>query len=136
MADFRTERMPSPEGEGRAKDALEAGWSAYYRTNKAINDPIYAALPFLRNIGKGYTASRVFDLFGFWAWWRICGGFEGVQKQLGLSRSAVFRRVALFREVFGEHPDVFEFPGISVDPVAFAEGMAKWSEDRSANSQS
>lgn len=136
MADFRTERMPSPEGEGRAKNALEAGWQKYFKFNKAINEPMYAAMPFLRNLNKGYTASRVFDAFGFWVWWRLCGGFEGVQKQLGLSRSAVFRRIALFREVFGEHPDVFDFPGITVDPVAFAEGMQKWAEERKPNSQS
>lgn len=136
MADFRSERMPSPEGEGRAKDALELGWRKYYRTNKAINDPLYAALPFLRNVSKGYTASRIFDIFGFWVWWRLTGGFEGVQKQLGLSRSAVFRRIALFREVFGEHPDVFDFPGIEIDPVAFAEGMAEWQKKREDNSQS
>ena len=77
--------MPSPEGEGRAKNALEAGWQKYFRFNKAVNEPIYAAMPFLRNLNKGYTASRVFDAFGFWVWWRLCGGFEGVQKQLGLS---------------------------------------------------
>lgn len=128
--------MPTPEGEGRAKDALEAAWRSYFRANKAINAPVHAALPFLRNIAKGYTASRVFDLFGFWIWWRLSGGFDGVQKQLGLSRSAVFRRVALFREVFGEHPDVFEFPGITVDPVEFAEGMLEWQKKREGNSQS
>lgn len=136
MADFRAERMPTPEGEGRAKDALEEAWRKFYRTNKAVNAPLHAAVPFLRNLNKGYTASRVFDLFGFWVWWRICGGFEGVQKELGLSRSAVFRRIALFREVFGEHPDVYEFPGITVDPVAFTAGMAQWAEDRKGNYQS
>ena len=65
--------MPSPEGEGRAKNALEAGWQKYFRFNKAVNEPIYAAMPFLRNLNKGYTASRVFDAFGFWVWWRLCG---------------------------------------------------------------
>ena len=42
MADFRSERMPSPEGEGKAKDALESGWDAIYATNKQVNKPIYA----------------------------------------------------------------------------------------------
>jgi len=125
MADFRSERMPSPEGEGRARDSFETGWQTYYRANKAVNTQIYAAFPILKQAARGYASAKVFDLFGFWLMWRLAGGFDGIQKAMGLSRSGVFRRVALFREIFGEHPDVYEFPGVTVDPVAFATGMAE-----------
>lgn len=123
MADFRSERMPSPEGEGRAKSAMEDAYSAYLKANKAVNRRLFAAFPELRSALKGYTSARMFDLFGFWLVWRLVGGFEGIQTVLGLSRTGVYRRVAQFREVFGEHPDVYEFPGVTVDPAAFLEGM-------------
>ena len=125
MADFRSERMPSPEGEGRAKDSLEEGWQTFYRVNKAVNVPVYAAFPGIKQALRGYASAKLFDLLGFWVMWRLAGGFDGMQKSVGMSRSGVFRRVALFREVFGEHPDVYEFPGITIDPVAFVTGMAE-----------
>lgn len=117
--------MPTPEGEGRAKEAGEAAWSAYYRANKVANQAIYAVFPALRTALKGYTAAKAFDLFGFWLAWHLFGGFDGVQKVLGLSRSGVFRRVALFREIFGEHPDVYEFPGVTVDAAEFLRRVAE-----------
>ena len=123
MADFRSERMPSPEGEGRAKEALESAYETYYKANKSVNKRIFGAFPELRTMLRGYTSSRLFDLFGFWLMWRLVGGFEGMQKSLGVSRSGMFRRIAMFREVFGEHPDVYEFPGVTVDTEEFLRGM-------------
>ena len=96
MADFRSERMPSPEGEGRAKDALESAYETYYKANKSVNKRIFGAFPELRTMLRGYTSSRLFDLFGFWLMWRLVGGFEGMQKSLGVSRSGMFRRIASF----------------------------------------
>lgn len=125
MADFRSERSASPEGEGRAKSAMESAYDAYLQTNKAVNKRVFGAFPELRDLLRGYASGRLFDLFGFWLMWRLTGGFEGMQKMLGLSRSGMYRRVAAFREVFGEHPDVYEFPGITIDPVEFAKGMAE-----------
>lgn len=124
MADFRSERMPSPEGEGRAKSAIESAYETYYKANRSVNKRIFGAFPELRSLLRGYTSARMFDLFGFWLLWRLTGGFEGMQKALGMSRTGMFRRIAMFREVFGEHPDVYDFPGITIDPVAFVEGMA------------
>lgn len=123
MADFRSERMPSPEGEGRAKEAVEAAWRAYYSANKAVNIPLYAAMPWLRDISRGAATAKLFDTLGFWIMWKVTGGFDGMQKALGLSRSGMYRRVAMFREVFGEHPDVLDIPGIEIDPVKFLEGI-------------
>lgn len=117
--------MPSPEGEGNAKSAYEAAYETYIKANKAANKRIFGAFPELRSILRGYASARLFDLFGFWLVWHMAGGFEGMQKSLGISRTGVFRRVAQFREVFGEHPDVYEFPGITIDAAAFNAGMAE-----------
>ncbi|TAM66859.1 MAG: hypothetical protein EPN48_14310 [Microbacteriaceae bacterium] len=125
MADFRAERMPSPEGEGRAKSSLEKAWDAYHAANKAVNTPLLAAFPGLKSLMRGYANSTLFDLFGFWLLWQLAGGFEGLQKTLGMSRSSVYRRISQFRAVFGEHPDVYEFPGVTVDVEAFVQGMAE-----------
>jgi hypothetical protein len=125
MADFRSERMPSPEGEGRAKSALESAYTTYYKANKSFNERLFGAFPELREALRGYSGARLLDLLGFWLMWRISGGFEGTQKALGISKSQMYRRIALFREAFGEHPDVYEFPGITVDPVEFLAGMSE-----------
>jgi len=136
MADFRSDRMPSPEGEGRAKDALEAAWEKRLKSRKAINTKVFAAMPEVKNVLKGYASARMFDAIGFWVMWQLNGGFEGLQKATGLSRSGMFRRIALFREVFGEHPDVYEFPGLTVDPVAFVEGMNELRKKKAAEADS
>lgn len=125
VADFRTERMPSPEGEGRAKSALESAFETYFKANKAVNKRMFAAFPELKSVLRGYASSRAIDLFGFWLLWQIMGGFEGMQNGLGMSRTAMFRRIAMFREVFGEHPDVYQFPGVTIDPGEFLRGMAE-----------
>lgn len=131
MADFRSERSASPEGEGRAKSAMESAYDAYLQTNKSVNRRLFGAFPELRDLLRGYASSRMFDMFGFWLLWRLTGGFDGMQKMLGLSRSGMYRRVAAFREVFGEHPDVYEFPGITIDPAAFVKGMAERGSSKS-----
>ena len=125
VADFRSERMASPEGEGRAKHALEDAWDAYHSANKAINKPLFAALPWVRQLVRGQAANAAVDAFGFWLVWRLFGGFEGLQNNLGMSRSTVYRRISAFRSVFGEHPDVFEFPGVTVDVETFVAWLAK-----------
>lgn len=125
MADFRSERMPSPEGEGRAKSALESAYETYFKVNKSVNNRIFAALPELRNALRGYGGSKLLDLYGFWIMWHACGGFDGAQQALGISKSQMYRRVALFREVFGEHPDVCEFPGLTLEPAEFLAGMTE-----------
>jgi len=122
--------MPTPEGEGRAKAALESAYETYYKANKAVNKRLFGAFPELREMLRGHAGARMLDLFGFWLMWQISGGFDGTQKALGISKSQMYRRIALFREAFGEHPDVCEFPGITVDPPAFLAGMAERMADR------
>ena len=40
-------------------------------------------------------------------------------ENLGMSRSTIYRRISQFRAVFGEHPDVYDFPGVDVDVDVF-----------------
>lgn len=121
MSDFRASRMPSPDGQGIAKSRWQKAWDAYEEAmgplSKALARPL---APVVEPIARGGT----FDLIGFWFAWHTCGGFEGLQSQLHMSRSAIYRRVSLFRKTFGAHPDVFEFPGVHLvmeEMVAAAE---------------
>lgn len=115
MSDFRAQRMPSPDGQGIAKSRWESAWDAYVKAVRPITDPMVKPLtPVLMPFARGAT----FDLIGFWVSWHACGGFEGLQSQLGMSRSAIYRRVSMFRRIFGEHPDVYRFPGVTIDVEA------------------
>ena len=116
MADFRSERMPSPDGQGLASGALEKAWGAYSRAVRPMTDPLAKRLaPLLMPMARGAS----FDLIGFWVSWHLLGGFDGLQTHLGMSRSAVYRRIAAFRTLFGQHPDVYRFPGIELDLYTF-----------------
>ena len=116
MTDFRSQRMPSPDGQGIAKGRLEKAWDSYYRAVRPVTDPLAKRLaPLLMPFARGAT----FDLIGFWVSWHLSGGFEGLQTHLGMSRSAIYRRVAMFRRIFGEHPDVYRFPGVELDIEKF-----------------
>lgn len=108
---------------------MELAYESYIKVNKSINKRVFGAFPELRSMLRGYAAARVVDLFGFWLLWRLMGGFEGMQQGLGISRSGMFRRIAMFREVFGEHPDVYEFPGVTIDQEEFLRGMYERKQD-------
>jgi hypothetical protein len=64
------------------------------------------------------SAGTVADLVGYWVLWHLHGGFEGL-RELGMSRSAIFRKTAMFRRVFGKHPDEMQFPGVTLDVAAY-----------------
>lgn len=104
--------MPSAEGRGKAK----AAWDTYVRAIDRLARPTVDTL--LGPSIKSYSVGRVSDLIGFWMLWQLHGGFQGV-RDLGMSRSAVFRKVAAFREMFGVHPDEFELPGVELDRQAY-----------------
>lgn len=110
--DFRSDRMDSPEGRGIARARWEA--SPEGRTGKWGGDEDLGWL------SRWVAAPTMVDLTGFWVMWHLRGGFEGLQK-MGLSRSSIYRRVALFRKATGVHPDEFEFPGIALDLKAYQE---------------
>src|ERR1035437_7566217 len=108
MADFRARRMPSPEGRGIAR----AAWEAYARAvNRTLGPPLR---PMIRDVSTTVVA----DLIGFYVMWHLLGGFEGL-RELGMSRSAIYRRVSAFRSAFGVHPDEADFPGINLDVAAY-----------------
>jgi len=112
VSDFRAQRMPSRDGQGIAKGRWERAWNAYVKAVRPYTDPFAKPLaPLILPIARGAT----FDLVGFWFVWHTAGGFEGLQNQLRMSRSAIYRRISLFRTVFGEHPDVYRFPGVTID---------------------
>ena len=116
MSEVRAKRSPSPDGQGIAKGRFERAWDAYEGAVRPFTDPIAKRLtPLLLPLARGAT----FDLLGFWVSWHMLGGYEGMQQHLGMSRSAVYRRITLFRKVFGEHPDVYRFQGITLDVEAF-----------------
>jgi hypothetical protein len=100
--------MPSPEGRGIARTA----WETYARAvNRTLGPPLR---PMLQNVSTTVVA----DLIGFYVMWHLLGGFEGL-RELGMSRSAIYRRISAFRSAFGEHPDEAKFPGITLDIEAY-----------------
>lgn len=107
--DFRSDPSDTPEGKGKAR----AAWDAYQR---AVNK---VTMPLLRPAIQTYARRWTMDHLGFWLAWRLYGGFEGLVEHTGVHPSTVWRRVSRFRKVFGAHPDVFEIPGVTVDPAAF-----------------
>ena len=110
--DYRSDPMESPEGQGRAKRA----WDAYVKTVNRY------APPFIRRgaeeMVKPVARQAVEDAIGFWVMWHLYGGFEGLQ-EFGLHKSTIWRKVSRFRSMTGFHPDVFELPGVNIDPAAY-----------------
>ena len=110
--------MPTPDGNGRAKEAFATAWAKYLKVMEPIAKPL--AMPIARE--------TTFDIYGFWIVWNLIGGFEGLQKPLsegglGMSRSAVYRRIQLFRVATGKHPDEFHVPGITIDIDAYVQAL-------------
>jgi hypothetical protein len=108
VVDFRSQPMPSPEGKGIARSRAQKAWDAYARTVKK------AATPAVEPAATWLAGRMIQDLAGFWLLWHLEGGFEGLQR-IGYSRSAIYRRVASFRQHFGAHPDEYQFPGVTID---------------------
>jgi hypothetical protein len=96
--DFRADPMGSPEGKGIARRA----WEVYARRSNQMLGP--ALRPLLEPGARKPSVTLTTDLFGFWLIWHLEGGFEGYRR-LGMSRSAIYRRIKLFRSVTGMHPD-------------------------------
>jgi hypothetical protein len=112
--DYRSDRMESPEGKGIARRA----WDAYASTVKKVSRP--AVEPLARKAAVPVTM----DLMGFWLGWHLEGGFEGL-RELGMSRSSIYRRIKAFRNVYKVHPDEFELAGVSFDLAAYQEAKGK-----------
>ncbi len=110
--DFRSDRMATPEGKGNAKGRFTRAWDAYAKgVNKVVG-------PVGERLAKNLGASTTVDLIGFWLTWQTEGGYEGLRR-LGMSRSAIYRRIGLFRKFMGIHPDEYEMPGVTIDLVTY-----------------
>lgn len=106
--------MPSAEGRGLAQSRFQQAWEAYQRGSRTAVEPA------ARWIALRLTE----DLAGFWLIWQLEGGYEGLRR-LGLSRSAIYRRIARFRQTFGAHPDEYSFPGVTIDVDAYLAGTTR-----------
>lgn len=112
--DFRADRMPSPEGKGLARRA----WEAYVAGVERVT------IPPLQPVIRAVAAPMAVDLIGFWLCWQLEGGYEGLRKA-GMSRSAIYRRLKMFRRHLGVHPDEFELPGVRIDVAAYQSGKIR-----------
>src|SRR5437016_8664039 len=104
MMDFRSDPMESREGKGLARRA----WGAYTR----------AVTPLLEPVARRLSAITVTDLVGFWLAWHLQGGFEGLER-LGMNRATIYRKISRFRRTFGQHPDEFRMPGVTIDVAEY-----------------
>jgi len=115
VPDFRADPMESADGKGVARRA----WDAYVKKSNQMFGP--ALHPLIRPAAEKIAGSVVVDLVGFWLTWHLEGGFEGLQRA-GMSRSAIYRRIKLFRSIYGMHPDEYVLPGVTIDLKAYREG--------------
>jgi len=118
VVDFRADPSDTPEGKGRARQA----WDAYSKGVNAV------AAPLLEPAINRWARSMTIDLMGFWLAWHLHGGFEGLVVG-GMHPSTVWRKVKRFRTAFGQHPDEFRFPGVTVDAKQYWEFARKRSAD-------
>ena len=118
MTDFRSQKMPSPEGHGIARNRWRKAWDAYASTVNKVVTPV--AKPAAMKLAGRMTT----DAMGFWMLWHLEGGFEGLQR-LGMSRSGIYRRISTFRRITGQHPDEFTLPGVTLDVEAYLKGAAE-----------
>lgn len=110
--DFRSDPMESAEGKGRARRA----WEAYVGV---VEKHVYPSVaPFIEPALQPLGRQVVEDLVGFWVLWHLYGGFEGLER-FGMHPSTIWRKVARFRKVTGQHPDEFVMPGIKIEPAEY-----------------
>src|SRR5215212_11634684 len=96
--------MPSPEGKGIARRARDAYANAVNKVSR----------PYVEPFARKAAVPVMMDLAGFWLLWHAEGGFEGLQR-IGMSRSSIYRRISLFRKIFGVHPDEYQMPGVELN---------------------
>ncbi len=122
--------MPSPEGSGLARSTWQRAWDQYANAVNRVARPVVE--PAVKPLARELT----FELMGFWLAWHLEGGFEGLQDpaRLGMSRSAIYRRVTLFRRVMGQHPDEYRMPGVTLAVDEYIAAQAGAGADGSGES--
>lgn len=114
--DYRSQKAPDREGPARR---------AWRRYADAVNElSRRGLLPGITQGAEALARHMTINRFGFWLAWQLNGGFEGMRR-IGMSESAIWRQVKLFRDTFGEHPDDFRMPGVTID----VEEHLRWSFD-------
>ncbi|MCU4184585.1 hypothetical protein K6U06_09465 [Acidiferrimicrobium sp. IK] len=120
--DYRSEKMDSLEGRGLARSRWDAFMDNELEdvvTSLDLTDLRKADTPLdeldtdVRDEIAGWAKERS-ELIGFWVAWHLAGGFRQLE-QGGWHRATIFRKVARFRTVFGEHPDEATFPWLRLD---------------------
>jgi hypothetical protein len=118
--DYRGDRMDTAEGRGLARGRRFAYLSSLpadvLRAAGFDMPPSQLPAEFLDVQSKAVKEGA--ELMGFWLAWHQAGGFENLEAG-GWNRATIFRKVRRFRSVFGEHPDVYEFPWIKLDLDAY-----------------
>lgn len=129
VKDFRSARMESIEGAGRARrrldDFYELGGGAELAMelqaaqgrnydDESELDPDIAEMFAAAREKAAKAALEEADLIGFWVAWHRAGGFRGLERA-GWHRTTIHRRVKRFRLRFGAHPDEMQFPWITLD---------------------
>ena len=135
LPDFRSDRMGTAEGAGRARARLEhfhefgggdelalelheaaggsgSSWIFHADPDELTPDERYLVAEVREEMGQ--QAKEEADLIGFYVAWHRAGGFGGLERA-GWHRSTIHRRVRRFRACFGTHPDAMDFSWISLD---------------------
>lgn len=118
MTENSPARMPSPEGRGNARKRFRDAWDAYSRGVNKV------AVPLLMPAIRWRASILTEDMAGFWLLWQLEGGFEGLERT-GMSKSAIYRRISLFKKITGRHPDEFDLPGVTVNVREYLAAVLK-----------
>jgi hypothetical protein len=95
---------------------------AAYEFSSALEKLALRAVGPIEGPIRRLALSTVQDLIGFWALWHLEGGFVGLER-VGMARASIYRKIKLFKDSFGEHPDVYRFPGLEADPEKYLEAF-------------
>jgi len=109
MPDFRSERSPTPDGQGNAKRRWQQAWDAYVGAVRPTTDSV------MRPVVRPLAGVATFDLTGFGSPGTPAAGSRACRTNLGMSRSAIYWRISAFRSMFGEHPDAYRMAGVLID---------------------
>ena len=89
-------------------------WNTYVRVVGV------AFAPVIKRVAETWTS----DLVGFYVAWHLHGGFDGLEAS-GMHSSTIWRKLKRFRVAFGEHPDTFKMPGVTIEPELYWKAAAE-----------
>ncbi len=129
--DFRSDKMSSLEGYGRAR----ARWQAFQDSlPETVWEDIYEArveagwivpgnppddgdrddIPDEAIEEMGRRSLEESELLGFWIAWQVAGGFANLQ-EAGWHRATIHRKIRRFRARYDQHPDEFTPGWLTLD---------------------